>query len=93
MNDIDFAVTTARLFDAGIGLAGINLDAYVEHANGLDRADLVDLAVGAAHLQRAAVNQLAGAHRTAYVAMLAGELPADPAEGCEPYDPDGKKVP
>ena len=58
MNETDFAVTTAKLFDAGIGLVDLNRDAYDEHANALGRDDLVDLAVGAAHLQRAAVAQL-----------------------------------
>lgn len=56
--DNDFAITTARLFDAGMGLADINLDAYVEAAVALEREDLVRLAVAAAHLQREAVAQL-----------------------------------
>lgn len=54
----DFAITTARLFDAGMGLADINLDTYVETAVALEREDLVRLAVAAAHLQREAVAQL-----------------------------------
>ena len=29
MNEDDFAVTTAKLFDAGMGIADLNLDAYV----------------------------------------------------------------
>jgi len=58
MNEDDFAVTTAKLFDAGMGIADLNLDAYVEQANALDRDDLVALAVAAAHLQREAVKQL-----------------------------------
>ena len=58
MNEDDFAVTTAKLFDAGMGIADLDLLTYIERALVLDRDDLVALAVAAAHLQREAVKQL-----------------------------------